>query len=277
MLLSMIVILQVCCFYWNTQAPEEVSIDEQQWKSLQQQLDSLTPSQNYPRFELRPYNPNFISDSKAYRLGMTVAQYDRLMAYRNQGKFVNSAAEFQSVTGVSDSLLQAMAPYFKFPAWVNSYKNTAYSKSDTLPRRKWVSYPAKEVLPIMDLNEATKDDLIKIKGIGEALSERILYQKSLYGGFVSMDQLTEIWGLSPLVIEELRAHFQISKLPVLKKININNASIKELEQFIYFKYPLSKNIVTYRSMNGDIKIEDLSKIKGFPVDKIKIIALYLEF
>jgi hypothetical protein len=30
-------------------------------------------------------------------------------------------------------------------------------------------------------------------------------------------------------------------------------------------------------MNGDIRLEDLSKIKGFPVDKIKIIALYLEF
>jgi hypothetical protein len=30
-------------------------------------------------------------------------------------------------------------------------------------------------------------------------------------------------------------------------------------------------------MNGDIKIEDLANIKGFSVDKIKIIALYLEF
>jgi DNA uptake protein ComE-like DNA-binding protein len=65
--------------------------------------------------------------------------------------------------------------------------------------------------------------------------------------------------------------------PNNKKININSASIKELGQFYYFKYPISKNIVTYRSMNGDIKIEDLSNIKGFPVDKLKIIALYLEF
>jgi DNA uptake protein ComE-like DNA-binding protein len=35
-------------------------------------------------------------------------------------------------------------------------------------------------------------------------------------------------------------------------------------------------IVTYRSMNGDINnIEDLTKIKGFPVEKLNIIALYL--
>ena len=30
-------------------------------------------------------------------------------------------------------------------------------------------------------------------------------------------------------------------------------------------------------MNGDLKIEDLANIKAFPVDKIKIIALYLDF
>jgi hypothetical protein len=42
-------------------------------------------------------------------------------------------------------------------------------------------------------------------------------------------------------------------------------------------YSLAKAIVTYRSMNGDLKIEDLSNIKDFPVDKLKIIALYLEF
>ena len=51
-----------------------------------------------------------------------------------------------------------------------------------------------------------------------------------------------------------------------------------MSQFIYFKYALAKQILIYRSMNGDFKnIEDLSKIKGFPVDKAKIIALYLKF
>ena len=76
----------------------------------------------------------------------------------------------------------------------------------------------------------------------------------------------------------LNNHFKISVLPKLKKIDINNASLKELSQFYYFKYAIAKEIVTYRSMNGDFKnIEDLTKIKGFPVDKAKIIALYLDF
>jgi DNA uptake protein ComE-like DNA-binding protein len=48
--------------------------------------------------------------------------------------------------------------------------------------------------------------------------------------------------------------------------------------FPYFKYSLAKAIVTYRSMNGDFKnSEDLTKINGFPSEKLDIISLYLEF
>jgi len=105
----------------------------------------------------------------------------------------------------------------------------------------------------------------------------MLFLTELLGAFVSMEQMNDVWGLSPEVVDKLNQDFKIAIPPKPNKININNASIKELGQFPYFRYPISKNIVTYRSMNGDVKIEDLSKIKGFPVDKIKIIALYLEF
>jgi len=119
--------------------------------------------------------------------------------------------------------------------------------------------------------------LMKIYGIGEGLSKRILEQKEKFGAFVSMEQMSDVWGLSPEVIVKLNESFFVKNTTNQKKIKINSATIKELSQFPYFRYALAKEIVTYRSMNNDIKIEDLAKIKGFPVEKIKIIALYLEF
>jgi hypothetical protein len=47
-------------------------------------------------------------------------EIDRLLAFRKDDKYVNSAKEFQIVTKVSDSLLHAIAPYFKFPDWVKN-------------------------------------------------------------------------------------------------------------------------------------------------------------
>ena len=49
---------------------------------------------------------------------MKPTEIDRLFAYRNKNLFVNSAKEFQAITKVSDSLLEKLAPHFKFPKWV---------------------------------------------------------------------------------------------------------------------------------------------------------------
>jgi DNA uptake protein ComE-like DNA-binding protein len=174
---------------------------------------------------------------------------------------------------VSDSLLHKIAPFFKFPDWVNNKKESNKFKKYTNS-----AFAQKEKIVVADINRATKEDLIKIYGIGEAISLRILKQKEALGGFVSMEQMQDVWGLSSEVIENLNTHFKIITLPEFKKIDINNASLKELSQFYYFRYALAKEIVTYRSMKGDFNnIEDLTKIKGFPVDKAKIIDLYLDF
>lgn len=272
---AIIIVLQVgyCLIDFNQN--EKQSLEEQNWYSLQSTMDTLKSQKHESGYKMYPFNPNFITDFKGYKLGMKVDEIDRLLAFRKQGKFANSPEEFQKVTGISDSLLNAISPYFKFPDWVNKKNQEAYSNSYS--KSNWKEFPKKEAMKILDINQATKEDLMKVFGIGDAISDRILNQKEVYGGFVSMDQMNEIWGLSPEVLANLQKYFKINSLPKVKKVNINNASIKELGQFPYFKYPISKNIVTYRSMNGDLKIEDLANIKGFPVDKIKIIALYLEF
>jgi len=244
--------------------------EKEQWSSLQIPIDSLKSIKKSETPKMYPFNPNFITDFKGYKLGMSVAEIDRLVAFRETNRYVNSAAEFQQVTQVSDSLLNAISPYFKFPDWVKNKKKQKFFNNQ--------SFKAKAPKVIIDINLATKEDLKKVYGIGDGLSERILKEKEKFGCFVSMEQLSDIWGLSPDVIEKLNQDFRIDQIPNPKKININNASVKELSQFPYFRYAQAKSIVTYRSMNGEIRnTEDLIKISGFPVDKLKIIALYLEF
>lgn len=274
-LFAIIITIQVVYFFTDFTKIHKPTKQEQQWLALQSSIDTLKLEKKEVKYTMYPFNPNFITDFKGYKIGMSTEQIDRLLAFRKQGKFANSAEEFQKVTGVSDSLLNKIAPYFKFPDWVTNQNQNNYNNKNY--KSNWKEFPEKEEVKVLDINQASKEDLMKIYGIGEAISDRILAQKQSYGAFVSMEQMNDIWGLSPEVIANLNKYFTISVPSNLKKIDINNASIKELGQFPLFKYPISKNIVTYRSMNGNIKIEDLTNIKGFPVDKIKIIALYLEF
>jgi DNA uptake protein ComE-like DNA-binding protein len=272
-LFGIIVMLQLVYFFVDFNAVEKEYPDKQKWLSLQSEVDEAKMHDLNIKPKMYPFNPNFISDYKGYKLGMSVQEIDRLLSFRKENKFVNSAKEFQDVTKVSDSLLNVISPFFKFPDWVNNKKEFKEYKYD-----QNLAFTKKEKIALIDINQATKEDLIKINGIGEAISLRILTQKEKLGGFVSMEQLKDVWGLSPEVILNLNTHFKIAKLPNLNKIDVNNASIKELSQFFYFKYDLARQIVKYRSMNGDFKnIEDLIKINGFPVEKANFIALYLDF
>lgn len=267
LLFSVIVIFQFVYFFLDfgngSKGKEALS---QQWTALPIPKDTMPQSRNI--YVIRPFNPNFITDFKGYKLGMSVEEIDRLLAFRKTNRYVNSAEEFQQVTQVSDSLLHAIAPYFKFPDWVNK-RNAGYKTS---------RFVKKEANAKRDINLASAEDLKAVYGIGDGLSARILKEKEKLGGFVNMKQIEDIWGLSDEAIENINKGFTVQALPAVKKVNINKANLKELMQFPYFKYPTAKAIVTFRSMNGAIQsVEELTKISEFPVDKIEIIALYLEF
>jgi DNA uptake protein ComE-like DNA-binding protein len=274
-LFLVVIVIQFICFFVDFKTTPKVNLEEQKWLALNSEINTLENKQNQQLIKMYPFNPNFITDYKGYKLGMSVTELDKLQAFRKENKYVNSAEEFQTVTGVSDSLLAVMAPYFKFPDWV---KNKSISKSAGFPNINSKYFSKKEKVVVKDINQATQEDLIKIYGIGDAISMRILKFRESLGGFVSMEQMKDVWGLSPEVIEKLDANFKVGALPDFKKVDVNNASVKELAQFPYFKYNLAREIVIYRSMNGDIKnADDLIKIKGFPVDKENIIGLYLDF
>lgn len=272
-LLILIVVLQSIYFFVDFSLPVKVNPEKEKWLAIQTEIDSLKELAKFEAARLYPFNPNYISDYKGYKLGMSVQEIDRLIVFRKENKFVNSAQEFQKVTKVSDSLLSKIAPYFKFPDWVNENR-----KSNSISIYRDPVFAKSEKLVVLDINTASLDDFIKVYGIGEVIAQRILSFRESLGSFVAMEQLNEVWGLSPEVLVNLNKRFKVKSLVGIKKVNINNASIKELAQFPYFKYALAKQIVIYRSMNGLIvETVDLTKIKGMPNDKIKIIALYLDF
>jgi DNA uptake protein ComE-like DNA-binding protein len=271
-LLFLIVFLQLAYFWWKAQRNTHFSVEEVEWLSMQHWIDSISISKDENVQKIYPFNPNFITDYKAYQLGLSIAEFDRLTAFRAENKYVNSAAEFQSITRVSDSLLAEIAPFFKFPDWVNKKKNN-YN-----PNQFKQSNPNKAILGQTDINVASQEDLVKIYGVGAVTAQRILDFRERLGGFVDIQQLNDIWGINSQAVTEIEKFFYVGDSQILKRLNINKANMKSISDFPYFNYTLAREIVTYRTMNNGItKIEDLTKINGFPAEKLKIIALYLEF
>ncbi len=226
-------------------------------------IDSLKLLQTNTNDQLiYPFNPNFISDYKGYMLGMSAQEIDRLHAFREEDKYVRSAKEFQEVTLISNSLLDKLLPYFKFPEFTTIRSNTR---------------PAgKERMVVVDLNSATEEELRSISGIGEVLAGRIVNFRKSLGGFLVAEQLFDVYGLEPDVAKRAMKKFKVLEKPVVTKININTASIEELSSLVYINRNLAEGIVAYRNEVGKFdSIPQLTKIEDFPTKKIHRIALYL--
>nr|WP_299344517.1 helix-hairpin-helix domain-containing protein [Allomuricauda sp.] len=262
-LLLIIIVLQGI-YFWVKYRPADdspLALNE----DLQARIDSIKRSDYETKdFKTYPFNPNYITDYKGYSLGMSAEEIDRLLTFRQKGDFINSAEEFQEVTQVSDSLLQIISPSFKFPAWKKSSA-----------KRKTFSENKKEV---KGLNTATAVELKQIRGVGEVLSKRIIKFRDRLGGFLVNEQLYDVYGLEPNVVEGILERFQVLHPPEIKKININSASAVEIAQLVYINRSKAEEIVRYREENGSFSsLNEMTKMFNVSEEKIDRIGLYLLF
>lgn len=64
--------------------------------------------------------------------------------------------------------------------------------------------PAPRQDGLIDLNTATVAELDELPGIGDVLAGRIVEYRQTVGPFTSVDQLSEIDGISPRLVDEIR-------------------------------------------------------------------------
>jgi len=268
---SILILLQFTLFFVDFSVDENQQIDKDEFYVIQHKIDSLKRIHK-DSITQRTYqfNPNFLTDFRAYQMGMSEQEIDRLLIFREKGKFANSAREFQQVTGVSDSLLNIMSPFFKFPEWTQKKKNDQGSKktsqqTQTSSNRK-----------VKDLNTVTAEELSHINGLSDKLAKRIIAYRDKLQGFYEDDQLFEVYYLDKEIGNQILQRFQVIEKPLIQKIDINSASFKEILKTPYIDYKLTQKICNYRDENIHFNdLEELKKIDSFPIEKFDRIALYL--
>ncbi len=269
-LLVLIIIILQCVYFYLDFSSENIQIDDKALVKFQNEIDSLKQIEiEESKAKIYPFNPNYISDFKGASLGMTDVEIDRLLTFRKHDKWINSTKQFQDITKVSDSLLAAISPYFKFPEWVNSSKpkNPSYTDKNA----------SKTFAQKQDLNKATVKDLQQVNGIGEYYSKAIIkLRNSFQGGFIADAQLQDVYGLAPEVIEKILNEFTVKTPRKIKKISLNTATIDELVTIQHIDYDIAQRIIEERTLREGFKsINELTKVKDFPINKIDIIELYL--
>jgi len=246
-----------------------LDISSPEISAIQKQIDSLrTVEIERRKPKSFPFNPNYITDFKGYTLGMNTEEIDRLKRYRDEGKWINSKSDFKSVTNVSDSLLNKISPYFKFPEWIT---NPEPSK-----KSNFKNYSEKTFEQKTDLNKATVIQLQKVNGIGEVLSNRIITYRKKLGGYTSDIQLYNVYGMDPQTVIRTLNEFTVKTPKKINTMNLNNASASDLATIPGISFELAKIIWEYRVLRGGINsFSELENIEKLSIRKLEGIQLYL--
>lgn len=129
----------------------------------------------------------------------------------------------------------------------------------------------------VELNTCDSAALVALPGIGPVLSARILKFRSLLGGFASVVQLKEVYGLPPETFEMIKNRVTADSTKIAR-IKINTAEYRDLSRLPYFeKYEIS-SILKYRSVEKKIKsLNELVENKLLTSDKASKVRPYLQF
>ena len=201
------------------------------------------------------FDPNTISSEKLSLLGLNSKQIKTIENYRTQGGIFYKKEDFKKIYGINEVTYNKLAPYIKIEQLTTNKQ--------------------KIITQNIDINSASFNELVKIKGIGKYLANNIIWYRNKLGGFVKKEQLLEIKNFRKSTYDNISTQIIIDT-DKIKKININFAEISELSKHPYLNYKQAKAIVNYRTKNGSYsQINILQKKKLIPQEIFNKIKYYL--
>ncbi len=197
------------------------------------------------------FDPNTLSVEGWQMLGLSDKTITTIQKYLSKGGRFYKPTDINNIYGLNESLASLLIPHVKIE---NLISKQAVKKSFFDSRKSTFSHT------IIDINLADSAALDKLPGIGAKLSARILSFRNQLGGFYSLDQLGEVYGLVDSVYQKIKSSIVIPN-PIPRKMNINTASFDELAAHPYVRYRLAKAIIQFREQHGKYHvIEDIKKI-----------------
>lgn len=130
-------------------------------------------------------------------------------------------------------------------------------------------------IDFLNINIATAQELECISGLNKNLAVRIINYRDKLGGFVSLDQYKEVYGLSAYLQCRLMKQTTIQKNYTPKQLSLNHSSFKELIAHPYISPAIAKAMVDYRNNTKFTTIDAIQKISGYHLNWAKKMMPYL--
>ena len=204
------------------------------------------------KIKLTKFNPNTAKYEEFLHLGLTAKIARRIINYRQKGGNFVVKQDLKKIYGLTKDEFNRLKYYIDLPNQI-LYDDKKPGKSN-----KTTDFPDKVLIDQFDINKVDTAQLMSIQGVGSTLSARIVKFRDKLGGYVTIDQIGEVYGLSQEVIKSIKEKGFIEDPFRPELININKASVNRLSTHPYISKRLASQIVKYRDQHG--KYENLEQL-----------------
>jgi competence protein ComEA len=205
------------------------------------------------------FDPNTLDEAGFKKLGLRDKLISTLLNYRNKGgKFYNKES-LKRIYGLHPDEFAQLEPYIDIP----NERRQKYEKLN------------KPVVHV-ELNSADTSLLVQLNGVGSKTAWNIVQYRERLGGFAQVNQLQEVFGISPENYERMKPYCSVNPSRI-KKINLSEATYAEINAHPYLKGELAKAITDFRKAKS-YQLKNLNELKEIPLitDEIfRKIAPYL--
>lgn len=205
------------------------------------------------------FDPNIIPLDSLMLLGIPEKVGKRLINYRNKGGRFYVKEDVKKIYGLKASTWKNISDYIYLP------DSASFKKNDVIIRA-------------FDINIVNSYRLKAVNMVGEELANRIINFRQKLGGFISIHQLDEIYGLSDPALKNIKSFAFVKEGFSPHLIKINHDDFETLSQHPYISDKLAEDIIRFREINSKIESKKvLENFKSIDKSNFERLIIYLDF
>ena len=257
LLLAVILILQISVLYYlhsihNPLPPADPKIITSLIEEIKKSAtDTIISDRKQVSIEKKiiyfNFDPNNMSDSSWRQLGLSEKQFSSIKNYLNHGGRFRIKSDLKKMYCISNIKYDELQPFILLP--------------DSIPKKVYADKKNIREPLLVNIDLADSVTLIRLKGIGPVLASRIIKYREILGGFNSLNQLKEVWGITDSLFQTLIPFVSIQKSVPFRFIHLNTDSFSILTTHPYIRGKIAGLICNYRKQHKSfVSLEELKQL-----------------
>jgi DNA uptake protein ComE-like DNA-binding protein len=216
------------------------------------------------------FNPNIVSEEDAQKLGMSKKLSATLINFRSKGGKFFKPEDLKKLYGLPPQLYEELESYILIPNSKSEFKR------DTVYPTALVNEKKVYAKTVVEINTADSLSIVYLKGIGPGFTKRIMKYRAMLGGFHSVNQLKEVYGMTDSTFVLLSSQIKLDPNSI-SKIPINAIDFNSLRKHPYFNFQTAQAVVNFRLKHGKFTEQSFRDLDIFSEDKLRLILPYLSY